>query len=157
MPPKLAVTLAIICILILAIAIAIFISRRILGLPPARPPSPLCPPEAEAAALDVLYPRMTGLRPSYYHPTQAEIDRFKDEIANLREWANSLPDRCARAAYVHWLDYYDHEAFEAEAEVRTRKQERGSEEYRKRVDAERNREREWRADNPDFPTPPRSR
>jgi hypothetical protein len=60
--------------------------------------------ELQSATLQHLY----TLNISRFDP-DAEINAKEKRVIALREWARTLDDRCIRAVYMDWLDYFDRE------------------------------------------------
>jgi hypothetical protein len=74
------------------------------------------------AALDHLMPEF-GLPPNDLEAwlgdwDAASLKAYRAKIDRLRERAAKVKDPCARAAYLHWADYYSRETAEAERELR---------------------------------------
>lgn len=78
-----------------------------------------------------------------------QLDQEQANLDRLRKWADSLQDECAREAYLHWIDYYQHQELdsawhelrtqderkEMEAcDARIKREEENMEKYADRVD-----------------------
>jgi hypothetical protein len=80
-----------------------------------------------------------------------DIARVQGQIDKYRKWAQGLPERCAREAYLGWMDYYQHKLDGAREELRTGAIRKHYEEYVRRSDAE---DREAEELAPKLPQPP---
>lgn len=78
-------------------------------------------PEFEDGEISRAALRKLGLsRLSAWDASPANLRAYRERLASLRRWANSLPDPKWRRAYRGWLDYYARSADEAEREYASR-------------------------------------
>lgn len=62
----------------------------------------------------------------------------QSKLDSLKTWAESLPDRCAKNSYLHWIEYYQVKLDGAKSELRTHSDEKEMAAY----EADRQREKE---------------
>jgi len=81
--------------------------------------------------------RINGLT-AWLEPTTAQqrVDAAQVQINMVREWAKSVEDRCVRAEYNHWLDYFQGELDSAREEIRTHALRDEQIEFRRKSEAE---------------------
>ena len=120
-----------------------------------------CSDVADKLALDRLFPisnyldvwlsqNYTG---EYWNPI---LQKQQNKLDGLRAWANGIPDRCARDAYLGWINYCQNQLDGAREELRTRSLENEHQRYDKERAAEQNRVRKY-SEQVDgaFPNPPK--
>ena len=124
-----------------------------------------CPDAADQLALDRLSPVLgTGTNYldvwiSHNYSDDYWQPRFRDRQAKLdglRAWASKIEDRCARAAYLHWLDFYQNQLNSTREELRTHELEKKMNDDDRQRSEERERMKAYseRVDGA-FPYPPK--
>lgn len=63
-----------------------------------------CPDEARSAALDKVYPTLSGVGSA---PSEEPLAAAERSIACLRPWAEALTDHCQKEAVLNWLEFYE--------------------------------------------------
>ena len=101
------------------------------------------------AVLGVVYG--CGVRISQLHPTPEAIEIALARIAEVRAWAQTVPDPQVRRAYREWLDYYEGEAREAQRDPNTETQRMDS--YNRKLARERQEVADYE-DRSSVPRPP---
>jgi hypothetical protein len=103
------------------------------------------------AALNVLHFKMASMNTVsqwLYQYSQADIDRERAKITQVRQWAVTQPPS-VRRAYEYWLEYYEHGVDEAQEELNTGREKRKMDAYIRRMDEE-----SGRARSVNIPKPP---
>ena len=97
----------------------------------------------EWSAMDVYFDR--------YKATEGDFQKEQAQIDRLSQWAEGLPNRCFRNAYLDWMDYYQRELNGAREELKSHEQQKEMQEYDQRNESEREAERRVGK----IPSPPR--
>jgi hypothetical protein len=122
------------------------------GCAPVKEAFTPCDKTIDGAVLDKLYPRFKGIPNylgiwlsgnydnEYWNP---EFQRWQQELTKCREWAERLQDHCLRNAYIHWLDYYQHELDSAKNELMTKNEKQEMDSFREKNERERKAREEY--------------
>lgn len=117
----------------------------------SHPSTLLCDKGLDYAVMDRLLRQ--GIDTNSSFPDCPSLPGVQARIYSLRDWARQQPDRCVRATYLDWLNYFDNQAHEAGHECRTHSEQKEYEQYeaQQRADSEANAEYEA---THTIPTPP---
>jgi hypothetical protein len=123
-----------------------------------------CPDAADGLALDKLWPLFTDTPNDLtvwmsddYSKNRWEpvFQAWQEKLDKYRAWAGALQDRCARDAYLHWLDYYQRQLETARDELRTHAEQNHMQQYDAQLKRERaDRDAYQQEVNGKFPDPP---
>lgn len=128
-----------------------------------------CPDSASNLALDKLFPILgMGKIPNYLDVWlshnydrkywEPKFDEKRRKLDDLRVWALSIDDRCARASYIKWLNYYQRELDSARDELKSHAQEKKMNEFDERNAKKREAiEKYQKQIDGAFPDPPKER
>jgi hypothetical protein len=124
-----------------------------------------CPDSADKLALDYLSPLLSRTISNYLDVWLSNsysadywgplLEGQQGRLDSLRTWANGIPDRCARKAYLGWIDFYQGKLDSAREELRTHATEKRQNAINQRIRDEQESKKKY-AEQVDgaFPRPP---
>lgn len=85
------------------------------------PPVPASPPKYDEEILGIAaMQRVSILIPEAYKlKTSAEINKAREDLKCIEDWAQSQPDRQVKSAYLGWVQYYTQRYNDREKELKS--------------------------------------